>query len=172
MSVAIGHNTGMTPDYSLTMKLSLTEPRTHHYASLSSWISDAESCVHWAGPDLGFPFSAEALPKLLQMTDSESYSLTDADEDLMGFGQFWPRDTDTVHLGRIIINPLYRGQGLGKALIQLLIIEATERHQPETITLNVLRNNPRAKFLYQKMGFVPFEDQSTPDMVFMALSKA
>ena len=61
---------------------------------------------------------------------------------------------------------------LGKALIQLLIIEATERHQPDTITLNVLRDNPRAMYLYQKMGFVPFEEQSTEDMVFMTLSKA
>ncbi len=154
------------------MKLSLAEPKASHYEALSSWITDAKSCVHWAGPDFGFPFSAQALPKLLQMSDSESYSLTDADEALMGFGQFWPRDADTVHLGRVIINPLYRGQGLGKALIQLLIIEATERHQPDTITLNVLRDNPRAMYLYQKMGFVPFEEQSTEDMVFMTLSKA
>lgn len=161
----------MTPEYSLTMKLSLAEPRASHYRALSSWITDARSCVHWAGPDFGFPFSAEALPKLLQITDSQSYSLTDADESLMGFGQFWPCDAETVHLGRVIINPLYRGQGLGKALIQLLIIEATERYQPETITLNVLRDNAKAQYLYQKMGFVPIDEQSSDDMLFMTLSK-
>lgn len=161
----------MTPDYSLTMKLSLTEPRSSHYEALSSWITDARSCVHWAGPDLGFPFSGQALPRLLQMPDSESYSLTDADEALMGFGQFWPRDRETVHLGRVIINPLYRGQGLGKALIQLLIMEAAERHKPDTITLNVLRDNSRAVYLYQKMGFVASEDASSAEMISMMLSR-
>ena len=152
------------------MKLSLTEPRASHYAALSSWISDAEACAHWAGPDPGFPFTGDGLPRLLRMTGSHSYSLTDDNDVLMGFGQFWPRDSKTVHLGRIIINPLYRGQGLGKASLQLLAEEASEHHQPETFTLNVLRDNPRARFLYQKLGFMPVEEQSTPDMIFMALS--
>lgn len=153
-----------------SMKLSLSQPNASHYAELSSWINDVKACVHWAGPNMSFPFSKEALPQLLQMKGSRSYSLTTADKALMGFGQYWPRDAETVHLGRIIINPLYRGQGLGKVLIRLLVDEARQKYQPETITLNVLRNNPRAKFLYQKLGFVPNEEQSTPDMIFMALS--
>lgn len=159
----------MTSGYSLTMKLSLTEPTSSHYSGLTSWITDADACVHWAGPGMTYPLSADSLPDLLDKEGSRSYSLTDADGELMGFGQFWPREPGTVHLGRIIINPLYRGQGLGKALLQLLIAEASQRHQPDTFTLNVLRDNPRAKYLYRKMGFVPREDNSTPDMVFMAL---
>lgn len=159
----------MTSGDAITMKLSLTEPTSRHYSGLTSWITDAEACVHWAGPGINFPLSAEDLPVLLDEQDSRSYSLTDADDELMGFGQFWPRDSKTVHLGRIIINPLFRGQGLGKAMLQLLIAEASQRHQPETFTLNVLRDNPRAKFLYRKMGFVPLEYNSMPDMVFMAL---
>ncbi|WP_297808541.1 GNAT family N-acetyltransferase [uncultured Methylophaga sp.] len=151
------------------MKLSLAQPNASHYDALSTWISDAEACVHWAGPGIDYPFSGEALPQLLQKQDSKSFSLTDAEEGLMGFGQYWPGKPGTVHLGRIIINPLYRGQGLGKALLQLLIAEASHRHQPETITLNVLRDNPRATFLYRKMGFVPHEDHSTADMIFMQL---
>jgi ribosomal protein S18 acetylase RimI-like enzyme len=153
-----------------SMKLALAKPKAQHYNELSSWISDAKACVHWAGPDMPFPFSGAALPRLLEMPGSSSFCLTESDENLMGFGQYWPRDTETVHLGRIIINPLYRGQGLGKAMIQLLIAEAKEKYQPETVTLNVLRDNPRATFLYQKLGFVADESNSTPEMMFMRLS--
>lgn len=153
-----------------SMKLALAQPKASHYVELSSWISDAEACVHWAGPDMPFPFSSSALPSLLEMPGSSSFCLVESDDKLMGFAQYWPRDAETVHLGRIIINPLYRGQGLGKAMLQLLVAEAKEAYQPETITLNVLRDNPRAKYLYQKLGFVAEEHQSTADMIFMALS--
>ena len=79
--------------------------------------------------------------------------LLDAEGNTAGFGQVLPREPGTAHLGRIIVSPLLRGQGVGRALVEQLIAAALERHHPEQITLNVYTYNTPALELYRSLGF-------------------
>lgn len=60
---------------------------------------------------------------------------------------------DEGHITNLAIHPLYRRQGVAKALLNNLITVARER-DVKHLTLEVRRSNLSAQDLYQKMGFV------------------
>lgn len=141
----------------MTPPLNLRPPEPADYATLASWVPDACACLHWAGPKLQFPFAPAQLPGLLAMPGASSQVMSrDSAEALetLGFGQFWMREAGAVHLGRIIVNPGVRGQGLGKTLCELLIAQARRATGADTFTLRVYRDNLAAHAIYMGLGFV------------------
>lgn len=58
---------------------------------------------------------------------------------------------NTLSLLGIIIQPKFQGQGIGTQALQWL--EQSYRDQVEAIELDVHAGNPRAKSLYQRMGY-------------------
>jgi ribosomal-protein-alanine N-acetyltransferase len=89
-------------------------------ALMRDQLPNAAECARWAGPNLQFPFLAQDLPRLLHVDQSRCFSMSEPDGPLLGFGQYWPRKEKAAHLGRIIVAPLQRGRGLGRALLRLL----------------------------------------------------
>ncbi len=59
---------------------------------------------------------------------------------------------NALFLTIIEILPAYQNQGIGSRLISDLIAQAHGRDLP--VTLRVLRTNPTAKALYERLGFV------------------
>jgi len=59
--------------------------------------------------------------------------------------------TDALYLAGIYVLPEYQGDGVGSALIMEIMNEASERQLP--VALQVLKVNPRAQALYEKLGF-------------------
>ncbi len=62
------------------------------------------------------------------------------------------RRSDEFHLAGIYLLPGHQGHGVGSAVIMDIIEEASERQLP--VTLQVLKVNPRAQALYERLGFV------------------
>lgn len=60
-------------------------------------------------------------------------------------------------LGLIEIAPGYQGQGLGTRIIRDLLADTHLRGQ--ALTLHVLKTNPRARALYERLGFVIVEER-------------
>jgi [ribosomal protein S18]-alanine N-acetyltransferase len=149
------------------MKLALCQPAPADYETIASWIPNAAACVRWAGPNLQFPFLARDLPELLAVTRSHSFSLVSAENLLVGFGQFWPRDERTVHLGRIIISPGHRGCGLGRSLLELLLTNAVNETKANRVTLRVYRDNQPAISIYSRFGFSPVDSESNVEVLTM-----
>jgi RimJ/RimL family protein N-acetyltransferase len=89
------------------------------------------------------------------------------EDALIGFGQFWPRDDRTVHLGRIIVAPQNRGFGLSMVLCKFLIAEALHTTNAEKITLRVYRDNQAALSVYSKLGFISVESESNSEVLAM-----
>jgi ribosomal protein S18 acetylase RimI-like enzyme len=138
-----------------------------HYATIASWLDSAASTQRWAGPGVAFPLAPDRLAHALELEVRPGWVLLDAQDNCLGFGQYWLTGADTAHLGRIIVSPQARGRGLGRVLMQSLSRQAL-KEGVRRLTLRVYRDNVAAVALYRNLGFVAIEQESTAELLFMA----
>lgn len=67
--------------------------------------------------------------------------------------------SDTLKVNQIFILPEYQGRGIGSACMTRIIDEANRAQK--SVTLQVLKVNPRAIAFYQRLGFAIFGESST-----------
>ena len=81
-----------------------------------------------------------------------------------------------VEVRRMVLAPMVRGAGLGRALVQAAVGRAYDRHGASRVWLDVKAHNDRARFLYASEGFTETErvaaavtetDGTTSDLVVM-----
>jgi ribosomal-protein-alanine N-acetyltransferase len=89
--------------------------------------------------ELKIPFSTTLIARL-----------PDSDE-IVGYVCWWVVG-DEVHLLNVAVAPEHRRYGIGRALLQLLLDEASSRHS-RVVTLEVEHANRAAIALYEKLGF-------------------
>ena len=74
-------------------------------------------------------------------------------QDGQAAGYYWIEERgQQLHLHGILVRAEFRGQGLGTTLLHKLMDDY--RGQMEVIELGVHDSNPRAKALYERLGFV------------------
>lgn len=130
---------------------------------ISTWVSTAEELLVFAGPTLRFPLAGEEL--LATSEDGWQVRSLVADGQLVATGSFILCD-GAVHIGRLLVDPERRGQGLGRVLVTQLLDHA-RLHSPEharamRATLNVFADNLPARRLYESLGF-RMVAESAPD---------
>jgi ribosomal protein S18 acetylase RimI-like enzyme len=59
---------------------------------------------------------------------------------------------DTFFIANVLIEPIYQGQGIGRKVIEDIIMEAIK--EKKKIELQVFKINTRAKKLYEKLDFI------------------
>ncbi len=131
----------------------LQATRPDDFLKVASWIEDEQSCLWWAGPRIPYPFVPGQLQVLLAADDWVSRSLCDAEGTLLGFGQYRSLVPGLVHLGRLIISPGRRGNGLIDHLVLGLAAEGTLATGARRVALRVFRENIAAVKAYQRLGF-------------------
>ena len=136
------------------MELILLPAVPEHLRAVLHWINSAEELRLWGGPLLTFPPDVGKTWREIGAEDGNTFVLLDAAGSVAGFGQVLAHGSGVSHLGRIIVSPALRGQGVGRLLCEQLIAAALERHHPERITLNVYKSNTSAVELYRSLGFV------------------
>jgi RimJ/RimL family protein N-acetyltransferase len=80
-------------------------------------------------------------------------------KQIVGIGGITLKEHVESHVGTlaISIHYEYRDQGLGSWLLETLLLEAKKRLLDiKVVTLEVFENNPRARRLYEKMGFIQY----------------
>jgi len=73
------------------------------------------------------------------------------------------RASDGIRLSDIYILPEYQSRGVGSTVIIQIIEEATATQLP--VSLEVLKVNPRAQVLYEKLGFVVTGETKTHNVM-------
>jgi ribosomal protein S18 acetylase RimI-like enzyme len=73
---------------------------------------------------------------------------------------------DNIRLTGIYIVPEYQSRGVGSAVIREVVRGTTETQMP--VTLEVLKVNPRAQVLYEKLGFVVTGETETHNLMTLA----
>ena len=132
---------------------------------IMSWFPDAESTDIWGGPRFRFPFSMQSFREDLRLDEMASWALRGPDGVLAAFGQSYER-SGRGHLARLVANPVMRGQGAGKRLIQQIISRLEASHAYDEYSLFVYRHNEPAFWCYRALGFnvVDYpDDAAMPD---------
>ena len=140
------------------MEYTLRPATPHDLTAVLAWIHSPLDLRLWGGPLLTYPPDEVKTWREICADEHNTFALVDSAGTLAGFGQTFPRPSEAVHLGRVILSPAVRGQGLGRVLVRALIASAQERFHPAAITLNVYRDNLPAVQLYRSLGFTVTEE--------------
>ena len=79
-----------------------------------------------------------------------------SDKSVVGYIELKKLDNDEriVRIGRVIINPVLRGGGLGNKLVKSMKEYARDKLDVQTLTLGVFSFNQNAISLYEKNDFI------------------
>jgi ribosomal protein S18 acetylase RimI-like enzyme len=139
----------------------LVSTTQEHLRLMMTWFPDADSCRLWGGTDFRYPFTEDSFVAGSRCEALPSYSLVGTHGELLGFGQHYDR-VGRCHLGRLVISPTRRGEGLGTRLIDKLVEVGAPAFGATECSLFVARANPAAARLYERLGFTiaPYPDAS------------
>jgi ribosomal protein S18 acetylase RimI-like enzyme len=140
----------------LVIKAQLVSPEPEHLEQMLTWFTDTQAVFDWAGPNFRYPYNLSSFTADLTLDKLASFVLVSDKKQLLGFGQYYRR-IDRCHLGRIIISPQWRGNGLAKMLIEQLTAKGLKAFNVEQSSLFVLSHNHQALYTYLKLGFVQSE---------------
>ncbi len=130
----------------------LTPADSDDIDTLMTWFSDAADVDVWGGPKFRYPYTVETFRTDCHWPEMASYCLRDADGTMCAFGQFYDRN-GYMNLARLVVAPDYRGRGLGKELVTLLMDAAADSLALDEFSLFVYRDNEPALRLYQSLAF-------------------
>lgn len=137
--------------------MQLTQPLENHLLTLMTWFTSEQALTSWSGPNFRYPYDYASFVDDLKLGTLNSFVLTaenstSTSNELLAFGQFYKR-LGRCHLGRLVVNPTHRGQGIAAKLIQQLCLIGTEQLGVTECSLFVLANNAHAIKAYEKFGF-------------------
>jgi ribosomal protein S18 acetylase RimI-like enzyme len=122
-------------------------------AAALAWTPTDEALCRWAGPSTRCPATPETLWEDMTAKDATTFAGLGAAQELVGLGQVRFLEQTYGHLARIIVSPMHRGHGLGRALCLALMNEAARRHPIQGFSLYVFPDNVNAIRLYHSLGF-------------------
>jgi len=115
------------------------------------WFHSEKSVLYWAGPDVTYPLQVKRFKTETKFDQSHSYVLKQG-RQLLAFGQIYNR-LEHCHLGRLVVSPAFRGQGVGRYLVEVLLAQGVQKLGLAKGSLFVLADNKPAIKLYQAMNF-------------------
>lgn len=143
-----------------------------------TWSKDERALRLWSADALcefGYPLRPEHLNEFYdrQAGNPNLWQMTAIDEGNRPVGHFTMRcmfpESNSVHLGFIILDDTLRGQGLGRDLVRLALRYSFDLLLADQVTLYVFLDNPSAYRCYESCGFVrdpagdkPFLLNNTP----------
>ena len=131
----------------------ISRPRTHDdCVALVSWIADAKALYLFSGPVLQWPLTVQQLIDSENAEGRSAWAVLDSHTDgLVGHFDLTVQGT-YARIGRVIVAPEQRGQGLGLKLVNLAMDRAGMLGATQ-VGLNVLSSNTPAIRAYQRAGF-------------------
>lgn len=136
--------------------MQLSKPKSKHLLEMMGWFANEQELLDWSGPSFRYPFDLSSFSEDLKLSTLHSFVFESNEAGCMAFGQFYRR-LDKCHLGRLIINPACRGQGMISVLMEKLRIIGLKELNVTECSLFVLAHNKHAIKAYKKFGFLVSE---------------
>ena len=131
----------------------LREATSADIDELMAWFPAHEDVRIWGGPTFRYPFTRTTFLEDVNRGRPASFSLCSPAAELAAFGQVFER-LDRIHLARLVVHPAMRGRGVGKRLVDMLMVEGRRRHDCDEYSLFVFQDNVAAFECYRAAGFV------------------
>jgi diamine N-acetyltransferase len=81
-----------------------------------------------------------------------------AENEMVGFAMYGPEQgTNRIKIFRLMIAAPFQRRGLGTAAMKALLVEVTDRWQPDSVYVSFQDGNPVARHLYARLGFQELE---------------
>jgi GNAT superfamily N-acetyltransferase len=124
-------------------------------AEVTSWFADAGELRFFAGPRFTWPLDAGQWRSIRLDPSVTAWTGIIGDDPIpAGHGELVAESPEIVRLARLAVAPRERGHGVGRAVVQQLILRA--RASGHTLlTLNVHQDNTAAIRAYRGIGFEP-----------------
>ncbi len=125
------------------------------FLRLINWMGSERALVQFAGPIFSYPLTENQLTEYLNKAELVPKRIVDIESgDVIGHCEL-NFSNDLPRLSRILIgNETYRGKGLGKQVVALMIDEIQKIKSTEKVELRVFEWNKNAVKLYKKTGFI------------------
>ncbi len=127
---------------------------------LISWIPDARALLIWSGAGYVWPIDTTQLEQTLSKANNSdsTYLLLKflSGKSVIGYIELRKLNNEesAARIGRVIIDPALRGQGLGNKIINMVKGYAINNFDLKTLSLGVFSFNQRAISAYQNNGFI------------------
>jgi RimJ/RimL family protein N-acetyltransferase len=126
---------------------------------LIAWVPDETFLLQWAGPTLAWPLTREQFEREIKaLTPHGPHRMYRAVKDLTTVGHIEIKSIDTKHanamLGRILVAPSARGQGLGLPIVSEALRVCFGELKLHRVGLRVFTQNKIAIACYKRAGFV------------------
>ena len=132
--------------------MQLIEPLESHLIEMMGWFANAQELENWSGPNFRYPFNLTSFTDDLKLKTLHSFVLESNEAEFLAFGQYYQR-LGKCHLGRLLVNPRYRGKGIALELKRQICKLGLKKLAVEECSLFVLTHNQSAIKAYQKFGF-------------------
>lgn len=132
--------------------------RRDHFAALRAWVTSEREAVEWAGPDMPYPVTDEALETMLaeslrRPTIRQCWCLERKKEPIAHAQAARGDDRSVARLARIIVAPDRRRTGAARLLLSRVMSELFADPDIRRLELNVFAHNHPAIELYSSLGF-------------------
>ena len=125
---------------------------------VARWPASMDEVRRWAGSDPGWPVDESVFGRWHAEPDVTPYIMC-YEEEPVGYGEVWIDEPEQeVELARIIVHPDYRGRGLGRGLVRLLLERASLAGLPDAF-VRVIPENGAALGCYRGAGFSPVSEE-------------
>lgn len=114
-------------------------------------LDDIDRIVEIENISFHTPWTKENFHFELTENKCAVYMVGEIDGIVVGYGGMW-KMVDEGHITNIAVDPIYRGRGVGDAILSAMVIYAKE-NGITAMTLEVRTQNKLARSLYNKHGF-------------------
>lgn len=129
---------------------------------IREWIDDPRTHALWCANRFAYPLDRDNFEGVIARNGDSPFAALDDEGRLAGFFCYahHPETKDGL-LKFVVVDPAVRGQGLGRAMLQLAADYAFGTGKAGAVYLRVFTNNPRAIKCYEHAGFT--EKKTEPD---------
>ena len=107
-------------------------------------------------PKAIFPLTIDQLKASIDSRFDSSVVLLE--ETVIGFANFYEiLEGQYCSIGNVIVNPIYRGKGVGTYLINIMEKKAISKYNVNEIHISCFNQNVTGLLLYYKLGYVPYD---------------
>jgi GNAT superfamily N-acetyltransferase len=118
--------------------------------------------LYFMFPKAVFPLTIDQLKSSIDCRFDSTVILYN--ETIIGFANFYEVfENKCCSIGNVIVNPLYRGRGVGAYLINTMGKKAVCKYKVKEIHISCFNKNVTGLLLYCKLGYVPYDIEKRLD---------